>query len=64
MVLSLAALATAGVVQLAGHGYDYGHEAVAYAPVAHLAQYGGHEDQHVDYHVCIIFLFTVLLNSY
>lgn len=49
VILSVVALAAAGVVQL-GHygGEEYGHEAVAYAPVAH---YGGHEEQHVDYHV-------------
>lgn len=59
MILSVVAMATAGVIQqLAGHGYageTYGHE-VAYAPVAHVAvapvaSYGGHEDTHVDYHV-------------
>ncbi|XP_049866490.1 cuticle protein 19-like [Pectinophora gossypiella] len=44
VILSVVAVAAAGVVQLAG----YGHEAVAYAaPIAH---YGGHEDHHVDYH--------------
>lgn len=41
---------------ISGHGYAgeaYGHEAVAYAPVAvaPVAQYSGHEDTHVDYHV-------------
>ncbi|KAF9405912.1 hypothetical protein HW555_013538 [Spodoptera exigua] len=49
VILGVLALASAGIVQL-GHGYAgeaYGHEAVAYAPVAH---YGGHEDTHVDYH--------------
>ncbi|XP_072940713.1 cuticle protein 19-like isoform X2 [Epargyreus clarus] len=52
VVLSVVAVAAAGVVQLSGHGYageGYGHEAVAYAPVAQLAHYEGHE-QHVDYH--------------
>ncbi|CAH2230501.1 cuticle protein 19-like [Pararge aegeria] len=52
VVLSLVALATAGVVQLS-HGYGggeaYGHEAVAYAPVAQLAHYEA-QDEHVDYH--------------
>ncbi|XP_023954669.1 cuticle protein 7-like [Bicyclus anynana] len=52
VVLSLVALATAGVVQLS-HGYGggegYGHEAVAYAPVAQLSHYEAQEE-HVDYH--------------
>ncbi|KAL0892032.1 hypothetical protein ABMA27_015257 [Loxostege sticticalis] len=49
VILSVVALVSAGVFQLAGGyaGEAYGHEAVAYAPVAH---YGGHEDHHVDYH--------------
>lgn len=50
VILGALALASAGVVSL-GHGYAgeaYGQEAIAYAPVA---QYGGHEDTHVDYHV-------------
>nr|XP_026485944.1 cuticle protein 19-like [Vanessa tameamea] len=48
VVLSIVAVAAAGVL----HGYggeSYGHEAVAYAPVAQLAHYEGH-DEHVDYH--------------
>lgn len=53
VVLSLVALASAGVVQLS-HGYGggeaYGHEAVAYAPVAQLAHYEA-QAEHVDYHV-------------
>ncbi|CAK1553777.1 unnamed protein product [Leptosia nina] len=51
VILSVVAVAAAGVVHLS-HGYageGYGHEAVAYAPVAHLA-YEAH-DHHVDYHV-------------
>lgn len=56
VILSVVALASAGVVQLAGHGYggeEYGHEAIAYAPVAvaPVAHYAAHEDTHVDYHV-------------
>ncbi|XP_022121610.2 cuticle protein 19 [Pieris rapae] len=50
VILSVVAVAAAGVVHL-GHGYageGYGHEAVAYAPVAHVG-YDAH-DQHVDYH--------------
>lgn len=47
MILSVVAVAAAGLVQLGG----YGHEAVEYAPVAQYAHYGGHEEQHVDYHV-------------
>ncbi|CAH3820853.1 unnamed protein product [Pieris brassicae] len=56
VILSVVAVAAAGVVHL-GHGYageGYGHESVAYAPVAH----GGYEahDQHIDYHVSIAFI--------
>lgn len=59
MILSVVAVASAGIVQLGGHGYageEHGHETIAYAPVAavapaHIGQYGGHEDEHVDYHV-------------
>lgn len=65
VVLSVVALASAGVLSL-GHAYagdGYGHEAVAYAPVAH--GYGGHEDTHVDYHVSIgivrIYTFGILI---
>ncbi|XP_068630575.1 cuticle protein 7-like [Battus philenor] len=46
VVLSLVAIATAGVVQLGYGGESYGHESSGYAPVA----YEGHGDQHVDYH--------------
>lgn len=52
VVLSVVAIAAAGVI----HGYggeSYGHEAVAYAPVAQLSHYEGH-DEHVDYHVRIM----------
>ncbi|KAM3962324.1 cuticle protein 19-like [Aphomia sociella] len=45
VVLSVVALVSAGVVQVGYGGYE--QEAVAYAPVA---QYGGYDDRHVDYH--------------
>lgn len=48
--MSVVALASAGLVQLAG----YGHEGFAYAPVAQVGHYGGHEDHHVDYHVSYV----------
>ncbi|XP_031769387.1 cuticle protein 19-like [Galleria mellonella] len=48
VVLSLVALVSAGVVQVGYGGYDQG--AVAYAPVAQVAQYGGYDDRNVDYH--------------
>lgn len=55
MILSLAALASAGIIPSHGYGgEEYAQEAVAYAPVAQLSHYGGHEDQHVDYHVRLI----------
>ena len=56
VILSVVAVATAGIISLSGHGYageEHGHETIAYAPVAAVApvsHYGGHEDEHVDYH--------------
>ncbi|KOB77138.1 Cuticular protein RR-2 motif 91 [Operophtera brumata] len=51
VILSVVAVATAGVI----HGYggeSYDHEQLQYAPVEHApVSYQGHEDTHVDYHL-------------
>ncbi|XP_059052473.1 cuticle protein 19-like [Achroia grisella] len=48
VVLALVALVSAGVVPVGYGGYEQG--AIAYAPVQQVAQYGGYDDRHVDYH--------------
>ncbi|XP_048484907.1 cuticle protein 19-like [Plutella xylostella] len=47
VILSVVALASAGLVQL-GHGYEGYEHALQFAPAAH-AHYPSH-DEHVDYH--------------
>lgn len=46
----MVAVAAAGLLSHGYGGDSYGHEAVAYAPVAQHGHYESH-DEHVDYHV-------------